>query len=64
MDDIKHTITWWVYAGPGQRIRRTATMRGRWDYDATCSCGWDSQHGGGLRSSVERAVWFHKHFEV
>lgn len=55
----KHAIRWWVYAGT-ERIPRTATMRGQWAYDATCSCGWDSRTGGAVRSYVERAVADHK----
>lgn len=54
-----HKITWWVYAAD-ERIRRTASMRGTWGYDATCSCGWDSRTGGAVRSDVEHKVWFHK----
>ena len=53
----EHTATWWVYAEPGNtdpaaRIRRTAQMRGTWGHDVTCSCGWDSRTGGGLRRYV------------
>lgn len=54
-----HRITWWVYAGR-ERIRRTATMRGQWGYDATCECGWDSRTGGATRRYVENEVWLHK----
>lgn len=54
-----HKITWWVYAG-SERIRRNAQMRGQWGFDATCSCGWDSRTGGGLRRSVEDKVQMHK----
>lgn len=56
----KHRIQWWVYAGR-ERIRHTAKMRGQWGYDATCSCGWDSKTGGGVRRWVEEKVWNHKH---
>jgi hypothetical protein len=58
----EHRITWWVYAG-AERIRRTATMRGQWGFDATCSCGWDSKTGGALERYVRDEVWFHKHIE-
>lgn len=54
-----HKITWWVYAG-GERIRRTANMRGTWGYDATCTCGWDSRTGGAVKSYVADQVWLHK----
>lgn len=63
MTGTTHHITWWVYVGSGadkQRIRRTSTMRGRWDFDATCTCGWDSQTGGAVRGYVTRAVADHK----
>jgi hypothetical protein len=52
-------ITWFVYAGR-ERIRHTATMRGRWGYDATCTCGWDSHTGGAVLSYVRQVVWEHK----
>jgi hypothetical protein len=58
-----HKITWWVYLGSGpdqERIPRTSQMRGAWPYDATCSCGWDSRTGGGLRRYVEECVDDHK----
>ncbi len=53
----EHRATWWVYGEPGNtdpatRIRRNAGMRGLWGYDVTCSCGWDSRTGGGLRRYV------------
>jgi hypothetical protein len=54
-----HRISWWVYAGR-DRIRHTATMRGQWSYDATCSCGWDSRTGGCVRSYVQGEVDLHK----
>jgi hypothetical protein len=61
-----HKITWWVYVGSGadrERIPRTSTMRGPWAYDATCSCGWGSRTGGGLRRYVEQCIDDHK-FDV
>lgn len=60
--ETAHRISWFVYAG-GERIPRTASMRGTWGYDATCTCGWDSQTGGATRSSVAYDVWFHKTFD-
>lgn len=59
-----HRATWWVYTGgPGrERIRRTATMRGRWPgYDVTCSCGWESRTGGATRHSVANDLWDHRY---
>jgi hypothetical protein len=58
----KARISWWVYAG-SERIPRSASMRGLWNYDATCSCGWDSRTGGAVRSYVEREVWMHKRLD-
>jgi hypothetical protein len=55
----EHRVRWFVYAG-GERIPRTATMRGAWGYDAVCSCGWDSRTGGALRRYVADSVWLHK----
>lgn len=54
-----HRIAWWVYID-GQRVRRAAMMRGLWGYDATCSCGWETQTGGAVRSYIDREVWHHK----
>jgi len=54
-----HKIRWFVYAG-GERIPRTATMRGQWGYDATCSCGWDTKTGGATLGYVKGEVWWHK----
>lgn len=59
MADAEHRMTWYVYAGT-ERIRRTSTMRGTWDYDAVCSCGWDSAYGGALEREVRRAVDRHR----
>ena len=47
----EHRATWWVWAG-NEKIRHTAQMRGTWGYDVTCSCGWGSNFGGGLRRAV------------
>jgi hypothetical protein len=53
-------IRWFVWAG-GQRLARTATMRGTWGYDAACTeHDWDSRTGGATRRYVEFAVWLHK----
>lgn len=56
---MRHVIKWFVYAG-GERIPHTSKMRGTWGYDATCSCGWDSRTGGGLRRWVADLVATHK----
>lgn len=55
----QHRIMWWVYAGR-ERIRHTDTMRGRWGWDATCTCGWDTKTGGAVRSYIAREVMWHK----
>jgi predicted DNA-binding transcriptional regulator AlpA len=61
-----HRATWWVYPEPGNtdratRIRHQKTMRGRWGYDVTCSCGWDSKTGGGLRRYVAEKLEDHRY---
>ena len=43
-----------------QAITDAICMRGQWDYDAVCSCGWDSGTGGGLRRYVAEKVADHK----
>ena len=55
-----HRISWWVYGDGHQRIRPTNVMRGHWDYDATCSCGWDTKTGGAMLSYVRERVQDHK----
>jgi hypothetical protein len=54
-----HKASWYVYVD-GRRMPRVATMRGRWDYDVVCSCGWDSGTGGGLKRYVEDKLWNHR----
>lgn len=56
-------ISWWAIPDGGTRIRRQATMAGRWGWDATCSCGWDSATGGGVFKAVRRMVNDHKRNE-
>ena len=59
----KANIKWFVYSA-GEKIRRNATMRGSWDgWDATCSCGWETKTGGGVRSWIEQEVYSHKRFD-
>lgn len=58
-----HKISWFVYAGTGVdrvRIPRQASMRGQWGYDVTCSCGWESKTGGGVKRWVTELVEDHK----
>lgn len=57
---VSHRVSWYVYVD-GQRIRRTASMRGAWAYDVECSCGWYTRTGGAVKSYVDSLVWEHKH---
>ena len=59
-DSIK--IQWWVVQD-GQRFRHERTMRGKWAFEASCACGWDSKTGGALRNSVKRDVENHKFYD-
>jgi hypothetical protein len=56
---VTHRVKWWVYVD-GERVRHTSNMRGTWNYDATCSCGFDSQTGGGLYSYVAEKIQAHR----
>lgn len=56
---VAHQIRWFVWAG-GVKISRTATMRGQWDYDVECSCGWKTQTGGATKSYIQGEIWLHK----
>lgn len=54
-----HRATWWVWAGD-EKIRYTATMRGQWGFDVSCSCGWESRTGGATRRSVREYLDDHR----
>lgn len=54
-------IKWWVVQD-GQRFRHESTMRGKWAFEATCACGWDSKTGGAVRSAVRQDVSDHKFY--
>jgi hypothetical protein len=59
----KVTIKWFVYS-MGTKLSRTSSMRGSWDgYDASCSCGWESKTGAGVKSWVTELVETHKSLE-
>jgi len=58
----KASIKWFVYAGE-EKIRYNKTMRGAWGYDVTCSCGWETKTGGGVRSWIEEEIYAHKRFD-
>ena len=55
-----HSIRWWAYID-GVRSRRTSSMKdGEYRWDATCSCGWDSDTGGDTMGNVDKLVQEHK----
>ena len=54
-----HKARWFVYAG-SEKIPYESTMRGTWGFDVECSCGWQSNTGGGTRRSVEEYLWDHR----
>ena len=59
----KVQIKWFVYS-MGQKLPKTASMRGSWDgYDFTCSCGYESKTGGAVKSWVNEIVELHKRYE-
>jgi hypothetical protein len=56
----KHSIRWWAYIDRG-RSRRTSSMKdNEYRWDATCSCGWDSDTGGDTMGNVDKLVQEHK----
>lgn len=59
MTTNQHRITWLVYAGE-ELIPHTSAMRGQWDYEARCSCGWETHTGGAVRRYVAEKVSDHK----
>jgi hypothetical protein len=54
-----HKIRWFVVVD-GERIPRQSSMSGKWDYDATCSCGWATHTGGALENEIRRQIADHK----
>jgi hypothetical protein len=60
--DTKIQIKWFVYAGE-EKIAYQSSLRGTYGYDATCSCGWESKTGGGVRTWVKDLVETHKRLE-
>lgn len=59
-DGVKHSIRWWAVVGDGERVRRTSGMKDTGNWDATCSCGWDSRTGGVIMNEVDRMAQAHK----
>jgi hypothetical protein len=58
----KVQIKWFVYS-MGQKLPRTASMRGAWDgYDFECSCGFKSNTQQ-IKSRVLELVENHKRFD-
>ncbi len=59
-----HRIRWYVRAAAGEPlIPRESTMRGHWDSEAKCSCGWETHEGGALPSWIKKRIKDHK-FDV
>lgn len=60
-----HRARWFVYVGEGAtraKIPHTATMRGQWGYDVTCSCGeFETRTGGATRKYIEDELWMHRY---
>jgi 4-hydroxy-3-methylbut-2-enyl diphosphate reductase IspH len=53
----------WFGVSQDVRVPASASMRGTWGWDATCSCGWDSKTGGAIRTYVQQEVRLHKIME-
>jgi hypothetical protein len=62
----EHRARWFVYTGQvvdgaRERIPWQSAMRGFWPgYEVTCSCGWESRTGGGLRRYVRDLLDEHR----
>jgi len=56
-DKVKIEI--FVYAGD-EKIRHTSHIAGEWSYDFKCSCGYESQTGGVVRSYAMELIRLHK----
>lgn len=62
VSETKVQIKWFVWS-EDVKMRREASMRGTWGWDAECSCGWSTKTGGGTYPSVAAEVNKHKYFE-
>lgn len=54
-----HRIRHYVYDGD-ELIPRESSMRGAWECEAKCSCGWETRAGGAVRSWIDREIADHK----
>jgi hypothetical protein len=59
----RHNIRWYVYLDASTLVPREAGMRGAWPSEAKCSCGWETNTGGAVRSWIENAIREHR-FDV
>ena len=55
----KVTIKWFVVDNH-VKYPREASMRGAWGYDVECSCGWQTNTGGAVKSWMQDEVKSHK----
>ena len=59
--DQKVTIKWFAVLHDGSQVRNNkGFIHNAWD--VTCSCGWESRTGGGIKAWVKREVEDHKYF--
>jgi hypothetical protein len=53
----------WFYVVNGQKYRYPKGLIGNKAWDATCSCGWESSTGGGVKTWVDQLVFEHKYID-
>ena len=60
--DTKAQIKWF-YVVNGRKYRMVKGLIGNTAWDATCSCGWESRTGGGVKSWLDQMVFEHKYYD-
>jgi hypothetical protein len=53
----------WFYVVNGQKYRYVKGLIGVTAWEVSCSCGWESHTGGGVRSWLDELVFEHKFYE-
>jgi hypothetical protein len=60
--DSKAQIKWFYFVD-GKKYRMVKGLIGVNAWDATCSCGWESRVGGGVKSYLDQLVFEHKYID-
>ena len=53
----------WFYVVNDQKYRYVKGLIGVTAWEVSCSCGWESHTGGGVRSWLDQLVFEHKFYD-